>query len=79
MKWKLSKWEDRCDCGRNLAGESARARDISRSGVTKVRNEVTLLGGDLAWIGELDTVDVRQHHRETVEDCPPGVRSREMQ
>ena len=29
----------------------------------KVRNEVALLGGDLARIGELGRVDVRQHHR----------------
>ena len=55
--------EDKCDCGRKLTGESARARDISRSGVIKVRNEVTLLGGDLARIGELGRFDVCQHHR----------------
>ena len=63
MKWKLSKWEDRCDCGRNLAGESARARDITGTGVTKVSNDDTLVGGDLARIGELGRVDVFQHHR----------------
>ena len=55
--------EDKCDCVRELTGDSARACDISRSGVIKVRIEVTLLGGNLARIGELGRVDVCQHHR----------------
>ena len=50
--------EDRCDCGRKLTGESARARDSTGTDVTKVRNDYPLVGCDLARIGELGSVDV---------------------
>ena len=55
--------EDRCDCVRKLRSESGRASDMTRSGVTKVRNDDPLLGRDLARIGELGRVDVWHHHR----------------
>ena len=55
--------EDKFDCSRMLRCEIAKAGDITRPGVQKVRNDVTFLGSDLTRIGELGRLYVCQHYR----------------
>ena len=55
--------EYQCECGRKMRSQTGITSDMTRSGVTKVRNDDTLRGGDRARFGQLGRVNVCQHHR----------------
>ena len=55
--------ENQFESCRRLISESERARDITRSSVSNVRKDDTVLGGDLAVIGELSRREVCHHQR----------------